>query len=450
MAKNGSSKGYTGYGEASAAEVHEILDAAYKASVPVNLIGAPGIGKSAIVRAYSQSRFGGPAVTLILSTMDPTDIAGLPTRGETERDGHTVPITEFGMPWWQDALIKGHYPDGTPCKAVFLDEFSSCPVAVQTAVQTMCNERILPCGEKLPDDVQIVLAMNPESSATDYTPLSSPMVNRILQVSYKPTDEEVYEGLSGGWFTEEQQKAWSSDEKSWRARIVDFLRHTNGAFILLENKLSDGAIESEAPAYLQPDAENSDSEREILTSAWASPRSWDNLARVLGHMGFEREVTPIQSRVIAGMVGRQAEVELATYAHQHSQIDPFALIKEPEQQNWKVGDAEGETYNDILELANAINASVPKCDGKNGRPTLEQALDFYSKVIDLGGGAHFMTAFCQSKEGPGHYFKNNMPEGVERKYWMGKVNGILVKFRNADLIPDHSAGQSADASGARD
>lgn len=436
--KNSDQAAYTGYGEAGAEEIKEILDAASKAAVPVLILGDPGTGKSQMIRDYAIKKTGGPAITLLLSTMDPTDISGLPTRGETERDGYTVALTEYGMPWWQDALIKGHYKDGTPCKVLFVDELTNCPPALQASVLEMINARILPCGEKLPDDVIIVMAANPESSATDYNALASPMANRILQVSYKPTDEEFYDGFSGGWYSEEVQATWSANERAWRSRIVDFNRHTNGAFILMQNRLADGAIESEAPAYLQPDSENSDSEREILTSAWCSPRSWELSAKVLGNIGFDKEVTPIQDRILAGLVGRQAAVELATFVHQHTQIDPFSLIKNPAMQEWRVSDAEGATYNDILELARAINEAVPKCDGKDGRPTVVEALDFYEEVLKLGGGAHFMTTFCQSKELGGHYFKNiPIPEGYDRKSWQGRINGILKAYRTADLIPDH-------------
>lgn len=430
---------HSAYGEASAAEVFDILEAAYQASMPVLLIGAPGVGKSALLRTYSVEHGRGNPIVLLLSTMDPTDMSGLPTRGHTERDGHTVPLTEYGMPWWQDCLIKGHYPDNKVCKTLFIDELTNCPPALQSSALELINNRILPCGEKLPDDVQIVMAANPESSATDYSPLASPMVNRILQVSYKPTDNEVYEGLTGGWFSEEEQQAWSPEERSWRYRIVEFLKNDHGTYILKENHIADGAIESTAPAGMNPEAENSDSEREILQSAWASPRSWDNVARVLAHTGYEREVTPIQERILAGTVGREATVFLIDYVHEHAQINPYELIRNPEAQNWRVNSTSGETYNDVLALAAAINAAVPKCDGKEGRPTVSEALDFYDKVIDLGGGAYFMTDYCQNTEGVGHYFKECYPEGIERRDWVRRINNILVKFKDAGLIPDGNA-----------
>lgn len=440
MAKKKTSNAYTAYGEASAAEVHEILDAAYKGSLPVVLVGSGGVGKSALLRSYAVEHGLGHPITLLLSTMDPTDMSGLPTRGETEHNGHTVAVTEFGMPWWQECLLNGEYPDGSPCKSLFIDELSCCSPALQSAALALVNERILPCGEQLSSEVQLVLAMNPESVASDYSPISPVLANRLCMISYKPTDEEVYEGLTGGWFSEEEQAAWSDNERAWRNRIVDFLRHTNGAYILMENDLADGALESEAPAYLQPDAENSDSEREILTTAWASPRAWDNVARVLSYTGFEKKVTPIQERILAGTVGRKATVPLMEYVEEHAKLDPFTVIKNPEMQEWHANaNAAGAAYNDILALARAINESIPKCDGLDGRPTPQEALDFYDKVIDLGGGAHFMTAYCQDNNGPGHYFKKNIPEGVERRDWMAKINGILVKFRDADLIPDAKA-----------
>lgn len=431
--KTNDNAGYTGYGEASAAELKEILNAAYKSHNVVIIWGLPGVGKTSLINAWSEEMGLGEPIYLIGSSSAPEDVTGLPVKGSACIGEDNVMTTEYGMPWYQAELMSGRR------KVLFMDEFSNTSPAVAASLLRIVGDKTFANGMKLPDDAMLIMAANPESSAVDYNPIASPMVNRIVQVSYKPTDEEVYEGLTGGWFSEEEQAAWSANERAWRNRIVDFLKHTNGAFILLENKLADGATESEAPAYLQPDSENSESEREILTSAWCSPRAWDNVARMLSYTGFEKEVTPIQDRILAGAVGRQAAVELATYVHQHTQIDPFSLIKHPEMQEWRVSDAEGATYNDILELARAINEAVPKCDGKDGRPTVVEALDFYEKVLELGGGAHFMTTFCQSKEIGGHYFKNiPIPEGYDRKTWTARINGILKAYRNANLIPDNA------------
>ena len=434
---------YTDYGEASAQELLEIMDAAYKASIPMLIFGDPGVGKTKLVQKYAVDKFGGPAITLLLATMDPTDIAGLPMKGTQEYEGHEVSVTAYGMPWWQNSLLRGKYPNGEPCKTLFIDEVTCCPPAVQSSVLSLIQDRILPCGEKLPDDVQIIAAANPQSSATDYNELASPLVNRLLLVSYKPTDKEVFEGLAGGWFSEEEQALWTDEERSWRERVVGFLRDTHGAYILKPNTLADGAMESVTGTYLNPDSENSDSEREILTSAWCSPRSWDNLIRVLSHTGFYPELNAVQRRIAAGMVGRQAEVELSEYAKKHKRIDVYDLIRHPEKQEWKVGSSEDAQYNDILEIANAINAAIPSCDGQDGRPTPIDAIQFYSKVIDYGGGAHFVSAFCQDTDdkAPGHYLKNIQPDGVPRKEWSALVNGTLKKFRTSNLIPDGHGAQ---------
>lgn len=426
--KNDNEYQATGYGEASASEVRQIFTCCYEANMPVMLVGDPGVGKTALINAWCRENNLGEPIILIGSQMEPQDIAGLPMASDIDVNGKKMTVTEYGAPWWQIELLSGRR------KVLFLDEFSNSPATIQSGELKLVGDRVFGNGEKLPDDTFIVMAMNPESSAVDYTPIAAPMANRIMFVSYKPTDREVYDGLTGGWFTEDEKEAWTDSEVKWRDRIVSFLRSTNGAYILQMNHIADGAMDSSAPAWLSPDSENSDSEREILTTAWPSPRAWDNIARVLGKTGFEKLVTPLQERMLTGTVGRPATVFLMQYVQEHSHIDPFELIKHPEKQEWRVSSDDGATYNDIAEIARSINEVIPKCDGTNGRPTEEEALEFYDKVIDLGGGPHFAPVFSRGENSPAHYFRQHVPNEYTQGEWSDKIVAILVKLRKNDLI----------------
>ena len=421
--KNETVVAHTGYGEASAGECLEIFDAARAANMPVMLVGDPGVGKTAMINDYALKNGLGEPWCLIGSQMEPQDVAGLPHAETDERGTH---YTEYLIPVWQKKIMDGEV------KVLFLDEFSNSPAAVQSGELKLVGERRFANGDKLPDDVFIVMAMNPESSAVDYTPIAAPMANRILFLSYKPTPQEVYEGFTGGWYTEEQIEAWPANELKWRHRVVDFLKK-NPQYILQMNHIADGDLDSSAPAWMHPESENSESEREILCTAWPSPRAWDNACRVLGKMKWDKEVTPAQERVLAGMVGRPATVYLTDFVHAHSQINAFELIADPSLQDWEVSDADGASYNDILELAQAVVSKIPKCDGKSGRPNAEQALDFFDKVIDLGGGPHFASYFCV-KGDVRTFFKQNKPENISQNEWSKRINGILIKFKENDLI----------------
>lgn len=421
----------TGYGEASASEVREIFSACYKAHFPVMLIGDPGVGKTALINAWADENGLGEPIILIGSQMEPQDIVGLPMASTMNINGKNLNITEYGMPWWQAEIMSGKR------KVLFFDEFSNSPASIQSGELKLIGDKRFGNGEKVPDNVFIVLAMNPESSAVDYTPIAAPMANRMMFVSYKPTDKEVYDGLSGGWYSDAQKKAWSTSERQWRTRIVSFLKSTNGMYIAKMNNL-DSCLSSAVPAYLNPDNEHSDAEKEILTTSWPSPRAWDNVARVLGTTPFEREITRTQERMLAGTVGRQASVELCEYVHEHAGLDGFEVIKNPEIQDWNVSSNDGSSYNDILELARDINEKIPLCDGIDGHPNLKQALDFYDKVIDLGGGPHFAAAFCRDEHGPGSYLRKHRPSNVSMREWSKEINQVFVKFTQSDYIPHNN------------
>lgn len=419
---------HTAYGEASAAEVLEILDACYAARANLCIVGKPGVGKSALLTQYSMDKFGTPPIILIGSQMAPEDVMGLPSRGHDVLNGKEVVTTDYGMNVWEKQLLSGER------KVLFLDEFSNTPRSVASALLSMLSSRTFSDGRKIPDDVMIVMAMNDEETAADYNELSAPMVNRITFVSYCPSPEEVYEGLGGGWFSDEEIAAWSETEQGWRDRIVSFLRSTNGAYNLMLNDIGNGMEETENAAW-NPDEETSSAEREILTSTWCSPRSWDNVARILANTRWDpAQVTAIQERILNGTVGRKATVQMLEFVRSRSSIDPFSLIKEPSQISWNVAE-DDVRFNELCEIARSVNEAVKKCDGQQGRPTVRQALEFYRKVLDLGGGPLFMNAYVQDQHGPREYFATHIPEDTDARSWNSEMVDILIAYSEANLIP---------------
>ena len=166
-------------------------------------------------------------------------------------------------------------------------------------------------------------------------------------------------------------------------------------------------------------------ERGVVASGKAL---WNNVGSLL----FSYVGLPFAG-ILAGIVGRPATVYLTDYVHAHAQIDAFALIADPTLQDWVVSDADGASYNDILELAQAVVTKIPQCDGKNGRPNPEQALDFFSKVIDLGGGAHFAPHYCLKGE-VRDFFKKNRPDYISQNEWSRRINQTLIKYKENDYI----------------
>ena len=444
----------TNYGPASAMELDMILEAAWKARQPMFIVGAPGVGKTARIKWWSKLHGFGEPIVLVGSHMEPPDVMGLPHAASqqrkksgneireiqdrvnagtmTEEEGIaataevlTIWFTDYLMPVWQMKL-----QDGQP-HILFFDEFSNTPRMVQAALLKIIGEGVFANGTYIPDNCFIVGAMNPADTAVDYTPIAAAMVNRLLLVSYRPTWEEVVSGLKGEWFTEEEQAAWSENERKWRERITDFLRE-HSAYILKPNTLINTDYDTSAAAYLDPDSETDSSEREILTSTWASPRSWDNCCRVLANTAFAAEVTPIQERILAGMVGRESTAQLMTYVRAHTHIDAFELIRNPELQDWRVNSETDASFNDVMEIVNTIIAKIPECNGQNGAPTAEEALNFFIRVEELGGAnvisPHFATGPART------YLTQARPSDITQREWMRRINMLLKKFAQADVL----------------
>lgn len=419
---------HSAYGPASAAEVRELLQICWDTKMALIIFSAPGCGKSSLVAAFAKDH-GVGMECLIGSQMDSTDFSGLPMGTTVDVNGDAIKATTFGAPDWQIRLLNGQ------SKILFLDEFSNSPSSVQAAELKLIGDRRFANGEQVPDDVLIVLASNPVSSSVDAGGmLAPPMASRLLQISMEPTAEEFYKGLVNGW----DDEPWeiSDDERKHRERVVSFLRANNGTYICKEIGDDFDNMDTAAPSWMNLENESSESEREIMQTAWPCPRSWDNVCRMLGRTGFESEISPLQERILSGTVGRQAAVYLVDYAHEHAHIDPYELIRNPEMQNWRVSD-EGVEFNEIAELARAVNEAAILCDGKDGRPTPMEALNFYDKVIDLGGGSHFVEfAQGRNEKSPGHYFKRNIPADVDRREWTTKIYDILRKFKDHGYIPD--------------
>lgn len=428
MAKENREIVHSAYGEASAAEVREIMDACYAAGANLCIVGAPGVGKSAMITAWTREKFGTPPIILIGSQMSPEDVMGLPSRGTSEINGEPVVTTDYGMNTWEKQLLTGER------KVLFLDEFSNTPRSVAAALLSMLSSRTFSDGHVIPDDVMIIMAMNDEATAADYNELSAPMANRITFVSYKPSEQEVYDGLAGEWFTQEEIAAWSQTERDWRNRIVAFLKHANGAYNLMLNDIGNGVSETEDAAWLLAD-ELSSAEHEILVTAWCSPRSWDNVARILANTKWDpNQVTAIQERILNGTVGRHATIQLMEHVRSRAHVDPFEVIKEPSLVNWDVSQ-DDTRYNELCEIAASVNEAVCKCDGFDGRPDPKAALDFYKKVLELGGGPLFMNAISQDANGPRKFFSNHTPEGMDSREWNSEIVRTLISYSDAGYIP---------------
>ncbi|MFZ0387828.1 MAG: MoxR family ATPase, partial [Solirubrobacteraceae bacterium] len=169
----------------------QALGTAIAAGVPVLLWGAPGTGKTSVIRAIADTA-GLPCEVVIASIREPSDFAGLPIidRG----DGSRPPSVVFAPPSWATAL------SASGRGLAFFDEISTAPPAVQAALLRVVLERTV--GDlKLPDTVSVVAAANPPEQAADGWDLSPPLANRFCHLDWPVDARTVADGFAGGWPT---------------------------------------------------------------------------------------------------------------------------------------------------------------------------------------------------------------------------------------------------------
>ena len=146
-----------------AKDLKKSLEALVAQKVPTFLWGAPGIGKSSIVKQIAQEKSVG-FIDLRLALMDPTDLKGIPFY---DKESHTA--------LWAPPAFLPREGEGI----LFLDELNSAAPAVQSsAYQLILDRRV---GEYvLPDGWAIVAAGNREGDRGVTYRMPAPLANRFV------------------------------------------------------------------------------------------------------------------------------------------------------------------------------------------------------------------------------------------------------------------------------
>lgn len=158
---------------------------------PVFLWGAPGVGKSDIIKqiAAEQNR---NVIDVRLSLWEPTDIKGIPYYNPDLKT----------MTWAPPAELPSDLEDTS---VLFLDELNSAPPATQAAAyQLILNRRV--GTYVLPDGVSIVAAGNRDGDKGVTYRMPAPLANRFLHLEMRvdfddwaqwATDNRVHEQVVG-------------------------------------------------------------------------------------------------------------------------------------------------------------------------------------------------------------------------------------------------------------
>ena len=218
-----------------------------ESKIPTFLWGAPGIGKSSIIKQISHD-MDIECIDLRLSLMDPTDLKGIPFY---EKESHTA---LWAPPSFLPREGKG---------ILFLDELNSAAPAVQASAYQLILDRKV--GEyTLPDGWAIVAAGNREGDRGVVYRLPSPLANRFVHIEMEVSVED--------W------REWAI-KRGVDSRIVAYIGFKNDALFTFDPTANE--------------------------RSFATPRSWEAVHTVL------QSTLPnaLLLEAIAGAVGKENGVD---------------------------------------------------------------------------------------------------------------------------------------------
>ncbi|MBU1658489.1 MoxR family ATPase [bacterium] len=228
------------------------ITALIEQKVPTFLWGAPGIGKSSIVKQIAKEKAIG-FIDLRLALMDPTDLKGIPFY---DKESHSA--------LWAPPAFLPREGEGI----LFLDELNSAPPSVQASAYQLILDRKV--GEyALPSGWAIVAAGNREGDRGVTYRMPSPLANRFVHF-----EMEV-------------------DVKDWR-----FWAYQNGVDERIISYIS----------YKNEHLFTFDAKSDV--KSFATPRSWEYVDSIL-KSGMKEEFL---LECLSGAIGKDVSVGFLSFA----------------------------------------------------------------------------------------------------------------------------------------
>mgnify|MGYP003385347307 CR=1 FL=1 len=253
----------------------DLIRVAMFANQTVLLIGDPGVGKSAIMYEAAKE-LEMDLYVLLGSTLDPTDVGGLPMRSPDGTHVIRIPLEEI-----QKCAEKPG--------VLFLDEISAAPGPVQAAMLRLILER--KAGSvTLHPETRVVAACNPPEQAPAGFELSAPLMGRMAVINFKPDDGEVIDHL---------RTLGSGDDSASD----------------MDKAIRDEAMLFAAVANVQPDLLQIEIPKSCVNGGqpWASPRSCERMIRARA-AATVAQIDPLGDAVFALTAGSMGERAATVYS----------------------------------------------------------------------------------------------------------------------------------------
>jgi len=275
--------------------VYLALGVAIKANVPVILWGAPGQGKTSVIKHFAEKE--GRHLEIILASIrEPQDFIGLPALVDGEM--------RFMPPEWAKRLAAQQAGG-----MLFADEVNTAPPSVQAALLRVCLEKV--AGDfDLGIETRIVAAANPPEIAADGWDLAAPLANRFCHLDWELPAAVVARGLAGQWpsynLPDTSDDVISDALQNERLLVAAFLTAQGHRVTEMPNSTTDQG------------------------RAFPTPRSWETVTRVSGMVSALGLSSEIRYLLVNGCIGEPATSEYLAYRENQDLPNPEDIIANPQ------------------------------------------------------------------------------------------------------------------------
>lgn len=253
------------------------------AKQPVMIHGSPGVGKSQVVKQVAEQR-NIKMIDLRLSQLDPVDLRGVPSVDTKQH------MTKWNPP---DFLPR----DGEGI--LFLDEINSAAQATQAAAYQLVLDRRLGDYE-VPPGWAIIAAGNRATDRAIVNQMSTALKNRFTHINYEVHNDD--------WCD------WAL-RHNVAVEVLGFIRFRPMLLNEFEQR-NDSKAEKERIQRLK-DAQ-----------AFATPRSWEFLSRVVQ----QKPSSDVEYELYTGIVGEGAAAEFMGYLKYYRDLPNLdALLMNPDK-----------------------------------------------------------------------------------------------------------------------
>lgn len=225
---------------------------------PILISGAPGIGKSTIVKSVADE-LGIGFIDVRLAQMDAVDIRGLPS----------IDANNNSMVWNPPSFWPR---DNNSRGILFLDELTAAPKDIQVASYQLILDRCIGDSYKVPDGWYICAAGNRVEDRAVAMTMSSALANRFMHVELTEDAEE--------WAT------WAT-QNNINPSVIGFIRYRPEMLFHTEG--------------------------ENLERGWPSPRSWEKVSHMIDIMEQTNAKKNIVKKIVFGLVGDGAGAEFMEF-----------------------------------------------------------------------------------------------------------------------------------------